>query len=147
MTGTLAPPSIINLKGRSTMRRILSLGLALAALTSPVAAFEVSSSYLPAADLVPGHYACVSGLDFHSHTWTFQLNERGGYIVDGLDGAGSMAVAPNGEITIETGPFASDDTATTYAMNTMRVSDRQAVVIIRYDFGDTVTDDYCARFQ
>lgn len=29
---------------------------------------------------------------------------------------------------------------------TMRVSDGNAVIIVRHDFGDTVTDDYCARF-
>ena len=30
-------------------------------------------------------------------------------------------------------------------MSTLRISDENPVIIIRYDFGNVVTDDYCAR--
>lgn len=120
---------------------------ALAVLALPTFAFDISDSYVPAAELVLGKYACVSGLDFSTYTWNFDLRGDGSYVATGLEGRGKMWASPEGEVTIDGGPFASDDTATTYAMNTTRVSDGNAVVIIRYDFGNTVTDDYCARFE
>lgn len=121
--------------------------VALAMMALPTLAFDVSDSYVPTADLVPGKYACVSGLDFSSYTWNFDLQGDGSYVVTGLEGRGNLWASPGGEVTFDGGPFASDDTATTYAMNTTRVSDGNAVMIIRYDLGDTVTDDYCARFE
>ncbi|MBD8067066.1 hypothetical protein IC608_16470 [Devosia sp. PTR5] len=125
----------------------LFIGLALVAMAAPATAFDISSSYAPSADLVPGRYACVSGLDFSSYSWTFDVDAAGSYVVEGLEGGGSLSLAPNGEVAFDGGPFASDDTATTAAMNTTRASDGAPVLIIRYDFGDTVTDDYCARFE
>jgi len=53
----------------------------------------------------------------------------------------------DGTIDFESGPFQSDKTAKTYARNTTRISDGNAVIIIRYDFGKKVTNDYCARVR
>ena len=88
-------------------------GLALAASAATLSiAFELSDSYAPAA-LRAGYYACVSGLDFSSHTWSFDLAADGSYRLRGVEGAGSMSGAVDGEVMISSGPFASDDTATT----------------------------------
>jgi hypothetical protein len=114
------------------------------ALAGP--AFEISDSYQASTYLRPGYYACVSGLDFSEFTWSFDVRADGGYTVRGSEGEGQMVISDvDGTIDFLGGAFASDDTAQTYARNTHRVSDGNDVIIIRYDFGDVVTDDYCAR--
>jgi hypothetical protein len=133
----------------SLMRTIAALPVALIATASFAGpAFELSDSYDPRADIIPGYYACRSGLDFDTFTWTFDLEADGSYALRGQDGEGKMVVAPgDGTIEFASGPFMSDETATMYARSTTRLSDGNAVIIIRYDFGDTVTDDYCARVE
>ena len=127
-----------------------ALVVALIAGADPAAAapaFEVSESYEASAELVPGRYACVSGLDFSTQTWTFDLAADGRYTIQGIEGEGELELAPDGSLALLSGPFAPDETAGTSAMNTTRVSDGVPVIIIRYDFGAEVTDDYCARFS
>lgn len=112
------------------------------------AAFDISSSYTPRTKLVPGYYACRSGLDFNTFTFSFDVAADGSYKVRGQNGKGRIVMsAANGSLDFKGGPFASDATAKTYARNTTRVSDGNAVIIIRYDYGNVVTDDYCARVK
>lgn len=125
-----------------------ALAVTLATLANPaVAAFEISESYEASDELVPGRYACLSGLDFSTHTWTFDLSADGLYQIEGIEGVGEVELARDGSLTLLSGPFAPDETAGTLGMNTTRVSDGVPVIVVRYDFGDTVTDDYCARFE
>jgi hypothetical protein len=132
----------------TTMKSIAAALLAACLPCAAVAApFDISDSYSPSPDLVPGHYACVSGLDFHDFTWVFDVAEDGTYTVEGLEGVGSMTATGDGEVLVDGGPFASDETATVAAMSTIRVSDGTPAIIVRYDFGHLVTDDYCARFR
>ncbi len=123
---------------------------ALLVLTSPAAAapFEISSSYTAATTLVPGTYACRSGLDMNSFTYTFDLAEAA-YTVRGLDNpAGTLGLDAEGTLTFASGPFAPDDTATMYGRSTLRVSDGNPVIILGYFFADgTDTYDYCARLD
>lgn len=107
-------------------------------------AFDLSQSYAPSAALLPGYYACRSGLDFDSFTSQFDVDSDGRYALRGQDGSGQLVMAADGAVEFDGGPFASDETATTYAMNATRHSDGNPVIIIRYDFGSVVTDDYCA---
>lgn len=108
-------------------------------------AFDISGFYAPRADLVPGYYACRSGLDFDTFTFTFDLAADGQYALRNVDGVGTMVISPaDGTIDFGSGPFMSDETALTYARNTTRLSDGNPVIIIRYDYGNVVTDDYCA---
>lgn len=129
------------------MRTCLIALVAGALLPAPQAAarsFEISGSYSAASDVLPGYYACVSGLDFHDFTIEFDISTEGEYSLRGQPGSGLIHVEPNGGIEFADGPLQSDDTAATYAMSTIRLSDDTRVIILRYDFGDTVTDDYCA---
>lgn len=115
------------------------------ALVATAVAFEISDSYAPRTDLVPGYYACRSGLDFDSFTFMFDLSADGHYAVRGVEGVGNIIMSPgDGTIDFHSGPFMSDHTASTYARNTTRLSDGNPVIIIRYDYGSVVTDDYCA---
>lgn len=129
----------------------LSLAAIAALVASPAMAapaFDVSGSYVPRSELAPGYYACRSGLDFDSFTFTFDLAADGSYRMRGQDGEGRLVMSPvDGVISFESGPFASDESTETYARNATRVSDGNAVIIIRYDFGDEVTDDYCALVE
>lgn len=110
--------------------------------------FELSSSHEPNSELRPGFYACRSGLDFDTFTWSFDLEANGSYILRDVGGSGVMKVSSeDGGLTILGGPFASDETAATFAMNTTRLSDGNSVIIIRYDFGSTYTDDFCAHVE
>ena len=119
------------------------LWLPLPALAGP--AFDLSAHYKPRTELVAGYYACRSGLDFNTFTFTFDLQANGHYKTRGKVGEGQLVLsARDGTIDFKSGPFTSDKTARTYARNTTRVSDGKPVIIIRYDFGKTVTDDYCA---
>jgi murein DD-endopeptidase MepM/ murein hydrolase activator NlpD len=126
------------------------LAVAMVLLFVPVSAaaapaFEISDFYAPRADLVPGYYACRSGLDFDSFIFTFDLAADGQYALRGVDGVGTMVMSPaDGTIDFHSGPFMPDETAVTYARNTTRLSDGNPVIIIRYDYGTVVTDDYCA---
>lgn len=126
----------------------LSIATAAALVASTLAAaasFELSGSYVPLSDLRPGYYACRSGLDFSTFTFFFDVASDGSYQLRGGQGGGMMTMLPDdGTIEFNSGPFASDDTVKTAARNTTRVSDGNAVIIIRYDFGKLVTDDYCA---
>lgn len=112
---------------------------------SGAAAFDLSPSYKPSATLVPGYYACRSGVDFDNFTSELDVNDGGSYTLRGQTGAGRVVMSPaDGSIEFDGGPFMSDDTATTFAVNATRLSDGNAVIIIRFDFGNVVTDDYCA---
>lgn len=114
-------------------------------LPGTAAAFALSPSYAPSPTLVPGYYACSSGLDFDRFTSQFDVSGGGSYTLRGQTGTGQIVISPaDGTIEFDGGPFMSDDTAKTYAMNTIRRSDGNAVIIIRYDFGSVVSDDYCA---
>ncbi|MEP9371669.1 hypothetical protein [Mesorhizobium sp. KR1-2] len=107
--------------------------------------FELSSSYVPLSKLHPGYYACRSGLDFSTFTFSFDVASDGSYQLRGDQGGGVVTILPeNGTMEFKSGPFASDDTVKTAARNTTRVSDGNSVIIIRYDFGNVITDDYCA---
>ena len=106
--------------------------------------FDLSASYTPSAFLYPGYYACRSGLDFSTFTSQFDVMEDGSYTLRGQNGAGRIVIGPDGAMEFDGGPFMSDATARTSAMNATRLSDGNAVIIIRYDFGSMVTDDYCA---
>lgn len=122
--------------------------IALLAAAPAVSAFELSSSYAASADIYTGYYACRSGLDFSTFTSEFDLYEDGTYVLRGYNSQGQVALADGiGAIEFVSGPFASDDTAITYGQNSVRLSDGNPVIIIRYDFGDTVTDDYCALVE
>lgn len=128
-------------------RRQLGCLLVVLPLTigSVASSFELSSSYASLSDLHPGYYACRSGLDFSSFTFSFDIASGGSYQLRGNPGGGIATILPDsGAIEFKSGPFASDDTVKTTARNTTRVSDENAVIIIRYDFGNVVTDDYCA---
>jgi hypothetical protein len=129
----------------------LAFAVVAALLPMPVMAgpaFDISNSYTPRTKLVPGYYACRSGLDFNTFTFSFDVAADASYKVRGQNAKGKIVMsAANGTIDFKGGPFASDATAKTYARNTTRVSDGNAVIIIRYDFGNVVTDDYCARVK
>ena len=123
---------------------------ALAVLATPAAAvpFEISESYAPATEPVPGTYACRSGLDIDRFTYTFDLTAST-YAVHGLDAPqGSFDRDAEGTLTFTSGPFAPDDTATMLARLTTRLSDNNPVVILGYFFTDgTDSYDYCARLD
>lgn len=123
---------------------------ALLALATPAAAvpFGTSDSYSASTTLVPGTYACRSGLDFNSFTYTFDLDETR-YSVRGLDNPdGTLAFDAEGTLTFLSGPFAPDDTATVHGRATLRVSDGNPVIILGYFFTDGADSyDYCARLD
>jgi len=123
---------------------------ALLALATPAAAvpFGISDSYSASTALVPGTYACRSGLDFNSFTYTFDLDEAR-YNVRGLDNPdGTLAFDAEGTLTFLSGPFAPDDTATIHGRATLRVSDGNPVIILGYLFTDGADSyDYCARLD
>lgn len=127
------------------MKRAAILAAVIFGLTGSVHAFDISAFYAPSSTLLPGYYACRSGLDFDRFTSEFDVNRGGIYTLRGQTEKGQIVMSPaDGSIEFDGGPFMSDDTAKTYAMNTSRLSDGNAVIIIRYDFGSVVTDDYCA---
>lgn len=128
----------------ATMRGSAVLAAAFLSLPGIAMAFDLSPHNTPSSTLVPGYYACRSGLDFDNFTSQFDVGDGGSYTLRGQTGAGQIVMSPGGAIEFDGGPFMSDDTATTYAANTTRLSDGNAVIIIRYDFGSIVTDDYCA---
>lgn len=111
-------------------------------------AFDLSAAYAPSSMLVAGYYACRSGLDSDRFTLELDVGAGGSYAARGQDGTGLMEMsAADGTIDFVGGVLMTDDTATTYARNTIRLSDGNAVLIIRYDFGSLVTDDYCALVE
>jgi hypothetical protein len=127
---------------------LISAGMLITAPAFAAPAFDLSASYAPRTSLVPGYYACRSGLDFDRFTFTFDLQANGRYKLRGQVGEGQLVMSPvDGTIDFKSGPFTSDSTAKTYARNTTRLSDGNAVIIIRYDFGNKVTNEYCARVR
>ena len=128
----------------------LALAVLVAAATLPAAAvpFEISESYSASPSLPPGTYACRSGLDIDTFTYTFDI-EGTGYSVRGLDDpAGSFAIDAEGTVSFASGPFAADDTATLFGRATRRVSDGNPVLILGYFFSDgSDSYDYCARLD
>lgn len=133
------------------MRLTIALAvLALLPLAKPAAAvpFEISSSYAASTVLVAGTYACRSGLDMDSFTYTFDLADTR-YRVHGVDNPdGELALDAEGTLAFLSGPFAPDDTATMHGRSTLRLSDGNPVVILGYFFADgTNSYDYCARLE
>lgn len=133
------------------MRPPLSLAaLLLLSLTAPAAAvpFDISASYAASTTVTPGTYACRSGLDMDSFTYTFDLTD-GGYVVRGVaDPEGAYALDGEGTLEFLSGPFAPDDTATMHGRATIRVSDGNPVVILGYFFADgSDSYDFCARLD
>lgn len=133
------------------MRQSFSLAaLLLLSLAAPAAAvpFEISASYSASATVTPGTYACRSGLDMDSFTYTFDLAEDR-YVVRGVaDPEGAFSLDEEGTLGFLSGPFAPDDTATMHGRATIRVSDGNPVVILGYFFADgTDSYDFCARLD
>lgn len=135
------------------MRSLPALTVLLApALATPAVAappFGISDSYSASTTLVPGTYACRSGLDFDSFTYTFDIAD-GRYSVRGVDNTpeGTLDYDAEGTLTFASGPFAPDDTATMSGRSTLRVSDGNPVIILGYFFTDgTDSYDYCARLD
>ena len=120
------------------------------ALTAPAAAapFEVSPDFSVQAEIIPGTYACRSGLDIDNFTYTFDL-EPARYAVRGLDDSeGALSLDAEGTLAFLSGPFAPDDTAAMYGRSTRRASDGNPVIILGYFFADgTDSYDYCARLD
>jgi hypothetical protein len=131
------------------MRPLLLAGLLPAFVISttgvPAAPFEISESYGPATELVPGTYACRSGLDMDTLTYTFQAS-KAGYSVQGVKSPdGQLAVDEEGTISFFSGPFAPDDSATMLGRMTSRLSDGNPVIILGYFFADgSDSYDFCA---
>ncbi|MBB4053987.1 hypothetical protein GGR20_003659 [Devosia subaequoris] len=120
----------------------LMLASTVALASSPV---DLSNSYAPLMTLTSGYYACRSGLDFDNFTHSFDLAADGRYSLRGTEGQGKMILSNiDGVIEFQSGPFLSDGTVKIYGRNTTRISDGKPVIVIRYDFGTQVTDDYCA---
>lgn len=145
MTGTPVP-MLFSDAGKAMKLALIGLaaGSFLLAPQAMARSFELSDSYSAAADVLPGYYACVSGLDFHDFTIEIDISVDGEYALRGQPGSGLIHVESDGGMEFADGPLQSDDTATTYAMSAVRLSDGVRVIIVRYDFGGTVTDDYCA---
>ncbi len=129
----------------SSLAALLLLPLAAPAVAAP---FEISSSYAASTALVPGTYACRSGLDMDTFTYTFDLAD-GRYAVRGIENPeGEFSLDAEGTLKFLSGPFAPDDTATMHGRSTIRVSDGNPVVILGYFFTDgTDSYDFCARLD
>jgi hypothetical protein len=123
---------------------------ALLVLATPAAAapFEISADFAASPELVPGTYACRSGLDIDNFTYTFDVADTG-YSVHGLDNPeGALSLDAEGTLSFVSGPFAPDDTATMYGRSTLRATDGNPVIILGYFFTDgTDSYDYCARLD
>lgn len=128
------------------MRRRLAL-LALLPLPALAAPFEVSDSYAARPDLVAGTYACRSGLDIDSFTWTFDIAD-GAYLVRGDYPEGAYGVDAEGTVDFRSGPFAPDATAEMLGRSVTRVSDGNPTIVLGYFFADGATAwDFCARLD
>lgn len=114
--------------------------------TATAAPFEISDSYTASASLLEGTYACRSGLDMDSFTYTFDV-AGSAYSVRGVDSpTGSLETDAEGTISFPSGPFAADETAAMYGRATLRNSDGNPVIVLGYFFTDGVTSyDFCAR--
>ncbi len=110
------------------------------------APFAISDSYTASESLVEGTYACRSGLDVDSFTYTFDV-AGSAYSVRGVDSpAGSLEIDAEGTISFHSGPFAADETAAMFGRATLRNSDDNPVIILGYFFTDGETSyDFCAR--
>lgn len=126
------------------MPRLLAL-LALLPLPALAAPFALSDGYAPRADLVAGTYACRSGLDMDSFTWTFDIGD-GAYRVRGDYPEGAYALDAEGTLSFQSGPFAPDDTAAMLGRSASRISDGNPTIVLGYVFADGDTAwDFCAR--
>lgn len=116
-----------------------------AAMAAP---FEISDSYAASTALVPGTYACRSGLDMDSFTYTFEVAEAR-YSVRGVEiPDGELRLDAEGTLAFHSGPFAADEIATMHGRTTLRRSDGNPVIILGYFFADgTDSYDYCARLD
>lgn len=146
---TLGPSS-----GHGVMQPFASLaGTAIAALlltagTTVAAPFEISDSYAASTELVAGTYACRSGLDMDSFTYTFDIATTG-YTVRGVANPdGALSIDAEGTISFSSGPFGKDETAVMFGRSTLRKSDGNPVIILGYFFSDGETSyDFCARLD
>ncbi|HEV7275113.1 MAG TPA: hypothetical protein VGN80_02390 [Devosiaceae bacterium] len=96
---------------------------------------------------MPGTYACRSGLDTDSFTWTFDIAD-GAYTVQGDYPAGAYALDGEGTLSFRSGPFAPDDTAEMVGRSASRASDSNPTIVLGYLFADGDTAwDFCARLD
>lgn len=135
------------------MQLVASVGVAVATVVLTIGAasaapFEISESYAASTELVAGTYACRSGLDFNSFTYTFDASADR-YTVRGVENPdGTLGYDAEGTLSFATGPFAADETAAMFGRSTLRKSDGNPVIILGYFFADGDTSyDYCARLD
>lgn len=118
------------------------VGPLLAMLSAPGSAWalDLPATHQKGEMLHPGQYACAEGT---TPTSQFDILDGTAYFLRGTTlRAGEFAYdALTGEIDWKTGPFAGDHIS---AYNTMRMTDRKPVIIMRYEpQGEEPSTEYC----
>jgi len=117
-------------------------GLFCVLLAAPAAAlaFDLPATHRKGEMLHPGQYACAEGT---TPTSEFDILDGTAYFLRGTTlRAGEFAYdAAAGKIAWKTGPFAA---AHITAYNTVRVTDKKPVIIMRYEpVGEEPSTEYC----